>query len=585
MDSSLLARTPLFEGFDTAALADIAGRMRPRAFAAREVICREGEEGTGLFVIESGLARVLRPQGGGVPGAAPGRATVALLRRGDVVGEMSLVTGESRSATVVASVPTAVLELDRAVFAAVVADYPAIMMNLNRILSRRLARTTARHFERAGRGEALALVIDRTSTPLVGRVVRAMAATSPREIALIDLTGALPPATATLTATSVEGALAALDDALSDYGMVVAVADVEQDNLPQLLEQMERTVALLPASSVARLAACAAQASIEPEVVLLRGATDPPGVAAALPVIRTYPLDAAERDIAWIGRHLARTKLGLALGAGGAKGYAHVAALRVLEEAGYTVDCVAGSSIGAMAGAWMGMGHDAAAIERVMRESFTEESCRAMFKLSLSGLSGGLEVHARICRETTEERAFADLALPLVVMAVDLDARQPVPLTVGPVWQALLAATALPGMFPPHKIDGRRLVDSLCLVPVPTAAARAAGADIVLAVNLLSRATLPAWPGEERAAPPPARAGVRMLDTLMEVMDLSQLDASVRHAALADVTVTPRFGPANWRDFDRADRFLAAGREAVVEQLATLGTLARPQGRATAILR
>jgi hypothetical protein len=110
------------------------------------------------------------------------------------------------------------------------------------------------------------------------------------------------------------------------------------------------------------------------------------------------------------------------------------------------------------------------------------------------------------------------------------------------------------------------------------------GADIVLSVNLLSQATLPSWPGESRPALPPARSGVRMLDTLMEVMDLSQLDASVRHAALADVVVTPRFGPSTWRDFNLADRFLAAGRAAALEQLATLGTLARPQGRAMSIL-
>ena len=65
--------------------------------------------------------------------------------------------------------------------------------------------------------------------------------------------------------------------------------------------------------------------------------------------------------VAWLGRHLARTKLGLALGAGGAKGYAHVGVLQVLEEAGYRVDCVSGSSIGAVVGTWIALGLDAAA--------------------------------------------------------------------------------------------------------------------------------------------------------------------------------------------------------------------------------
>ncbi len=68
-----------------------------------------------------------------------------------------------------------------------------------------------------------------------------------------------------------------------------------------------------------------------------------------------------------------------------------------------------------------------------------------------------------------------------------------------------------------------------------------------------------------------------MLETLLEVMDLSQLDASVRHAALADVTITPRFGPSSWRDFHLADLFLMAGRRAAEEQLPALQALARPQ--------
>ena len=68
-----------------------------------------------------------------------------------------------------------------------------------------------------------------------------------------------------------------------------------------------------------------------------------------------------------------------------------------------------------------------------------------------------------------------------------------------------------------------------------------------------------------------------MLDSLLESLDLAQLDASVRHAALADVVVTPRFGPSTWREFDRADLFLEAGRAAAAEQLAALRGLALPQ--------
>jgi len=128
-------------------------------------------------------------------------------------------------------------------------------------------------------------------------------------------------------------------------------------------------------------------------------------------------------------------------------------------------------------------------------------------------------------------------------------------------------------MFPPYQRGEQRLVDGLTLVPVPTSAVEAIGADIIISVNLISREILPAWSGASSSS----RTNVRMLDTLLEVMDLAQMDASIRSAAQADVVITPRFGPATWRDFHLADLFMSAGREAAEEQLATLGTLARPQ--------
>ncbi len=130
---------------------------------------------------------------------------------------------------------------------------------------------------------------------------------------------------------------------------------------------------------------------------------------------------------------------------------------------------------------------------------------------------------------------------------------------------------------PPLERDGHRLVDGLALVPVPTTSVLDDGADLVLSVNLMGAETLERWPaGPELEAPPPRRGRRGMLDTLLEVMDLSQLDTSARHAALADVVITPRFALADWRDFHLADLFLAAGRAAATEQLPALRALSRP---------
>jgi NTE family protein len=198
-----------------------------------------------------------------------------------------------------------------------------------------------------------------------------------------------------------------------------------------------------------------------------------------------------------------------------------------------------------------------------------------MFRMTLGG-GAGLDAMERVLRTLVGARTFADLDLPLVVMTVDLDARGPAPFTQGPLADALMAATALPGMFPPYERSGQRLVDGLALVPVPTAAVAAEGADLTVSVNLLPRELLAAWPGEPPPDPAPERRRYRMLDTLLEVTELAQLETSVRDASLADVVVTPRFGPGGWRDFDLADRFLAAGEAAAARALPRLEALAQP---------
>jgi NTE family protein len=548
-----LLRVPLFQGLTRSQLEEVATRMGPRAFAAGETICRAGEPGHSLFLIQHGLALVR------VPGAA---TPIARLRRGDVIGEMSLLTGEPRTADVEAAAPTEALELSRDTFAGILSTYPVVLANLGRILSERLARTNLRTVQR--RGEAIALLVDDAGGQFLEPILAATRGASPTPVAHLDLR---PP-----SELSLDGALRALDDALDSHRATLVVAPADGEGASALSQQVDRVVVLAGPGGVVRGGHDGA------ELVLVTEAPVPPAIA---PVRILQPGAPTRRDVEWIGRHLARTKLGLSLGAGGAKGYAHIGAIRVLEEAGYTIDYVSGSSIGAFVGCWLAMGRSATEVEATMRRAFAPETVDALFALSLSGMSTGIDVVRKMCRETTEGLAFADLHIPLTVMCVDLNTRQPSPITGGPLWEALLAALALAGLFPPYELDGKRLVDGLALVPVPVSSVVAAGADIAVSCNIMSRDTLSAWPEEEPDHTPstPAKGRVRLLDTLLEVMDLSQLDASIRTAALADVVITPRFGPSSWRDFHLADRFLRAGQQAAELAVGELQRLARPQAQ------
>jgi NTE family protein len=513
VSDDLLASIPLLRNIHPSIARELVEALPTRSFAAGEVLCREGEPGSSMFIVTRGLADVR---------VSTREESINRLRRGDVIGEMSLLTGEPRTATVAATVPTEALELDQASFAATLSRHPELFAGFTRILIDRLAHTTQSRAGGAGRGEAITLVVGSGMDRLADDVVTKAGMASPGGVAAIDLRGD--------TATEgerVEHALAELDDLLAANRTVILT-------VPEGFGALE----------------------------LLTAQTD-----------RTEHLDAG-RDPGWLARHLARTKLGLALGAGGAKGYAHVGALRVLEEAGYEVDCVAGSSIGAIVGVCLGMGLESHAIEQTMRDLFTPDNVASMFTLSFSGASSGGATMRDMLERLTEGRTFADLCIPVTVMAVDLEAKAPRPIDEGPLLDALLAATALAGFVPPVRRGDERLVDALALLPVPSETARDLGADVTLSVNLMSRRILSAWPGQD--APEVAERRERMLDVLLEVMDLGQVDSSIRSAAMADVVVTPEFGPATWRDFDLADLFLAAGRAAADEQLPALEALAHP---------
>ena len=184
---------------------------------------------------------------------------------------------------------------------------------------------------------------------------------------------------------------------------------------------------------------------------------------------------------------------------------------------------------------------------------------------------------ARLARATMAECTFESLGTPFVVMAADLQGRRSSTIASGPVHEALVTAMTVPGLYPPVERGSERLVDAVVIMPVPTEAVIAAGADITVAVNLLGREVLPAWPGEASPDLSARPAGAVARDAVVEALEVAQIDAAARQAELADVPITPRFGPGTWRHFHLADRFLAAGSAAAEAALPCLGALARPQ--------
>jgi NTE family protein len=575
--SLFLTRAPLFAGLDDAAIEDVAGHLHCRQYVDGQLICRQGDPSDSLLVLRSGRAQAVVTSF-----TASSATSVARLRPGDVIGEIGVITDRPRSASVIARSDVLALELARDDFAELLARHPRLLANISQILGKRLAKYNA-DLRGHPAGEIVALLVGTGLGPAAAQLVAAARRASPRPLAIVDLLRRRGDATADAAglpdacrpASSTE-AIERLDELAANHGTVAIVVGADAEEIACLLEQADRVLALLTGEEAVALAATLHATSQQADLVLLSD-----GSPAGLPptdayrIVRRCAGDLPARDLAWLGRHLSRTKLGLALGAGGAKAFAHAGVIQVLERAGYCIDYVAGSSMGAVAAVWLALGMTGAEIAGTLREQCGPEAVvNAVFRKGAAG--DGVEVFTRIFRQTTADRAFADLSIPATVMTADLARRCPAPITTGPLWEALLAALAIPGLYPPWIRGEQRLVDAVSLTPVPLDSIVEAGADITIAVNLLGRDMLPHWPGDDGSVAPPIRANGRTRDTVVEVLELAQLDASARQTARADVPITPRFGPGTWRQMQLGGLFFEAGSQAAEAQLSRLNMLARP---------
>jgi NTE family protein len=304
-------------------------------------------------------------------------------------------------------------------------------------------------------------------------------------------------------------------------------------------------------------------------------------------------------------------KIGLALGGGAARGFAHIGVLKVLRERGIKPDVVVGTSMGAVAAAC----HACEELETFesWARSLTRRGVIGYLDLSLggSGLIGGKRLNAKL-EETFGEKLIEDLPCPFAAVATELDSGHEIWLTRGRLADALRASYALPGIFPPVRLGGRWLVDGALVNPVPVSAARALGARIVIAVNLnadlFGRGALIPSHGSDadderlrqalRARPrnglramfSPERLVMRQLVgrsgrpgiPAVMINAFNVMQDRVTRSRLAgdppDVLISPRLGGVGLFDFHRAGEAIETGTQAaeraledVVEALAALG--------------
>src|SRR5581483_4307753 len=203
---------------------------------------------------------------------------------------------------------------------------------------------------------------------------------------------------------------------------------------------------------------------------------------------------------------MTRPTIGLALGGGAARGFAHIGVMRTLLANGIVPDVIVGTSIGAVVGGCYAA-QNLDELEAWAR-SLTVRGVLGYLDISLSGsgLIRGQHLAARL-ESTLTDRKIDDLPIRFAAIATEFNTGHEIWLTRGRLAEALRASYALPGIFPPVLIGGRWLVDGALVNPVPVSAARALGARVVIAVNLEADrfgrgATIPSLGADPGDTPP-----------------------------------------------------------------------------------
>lgn len=291
-----------------------------------------------------------------------------------------------------------------------------------------------------------------------------------------------------------------------------------------------------------------------------------------------------------------RRRVGLALGGGSARGWAHVGVIRALEQAGIRPDLVCGTSVGSLVGAAYAAGE----LDRFERWLLGMRMKDVVGFMDVS-LSGGMLKGERVMeffRRNFVDRPIEELGMPFAAVATALHTGAEVWLRDGSTVDAVRASIALPGLFTPVLRDGMMLVDGGLVNPVPVSLARAMGADFVIAVDLsadkLGRRLAADNPVEAPASPvgewvrklqenlgglvPALSPGEPRLPSMHDVLfsALDIMEVRIARSRLAgeppDVIVTPRLAHLHLLDFHRAKEAIEEGKRAVEATLHNLRT-------------
>src|SRR6266699_2852672 len=590
----VLSQIPLFSAFNRDELEALAGRFVDVSYRRGDTVCAEGDEGDTFFVCVSGELEVW----GGAP-----RRIVNRLGPGEFFGEMSLLLGGQRAATVTASRNARLLAVDKSVFEQFFLHNAKVLEAFSRVLSKRLAKMA--------RGEVIAktsTTIGVTGAPgLEGKTLvatalaRASVDTLQRHLEDVGLT--VPVLRIGAAGDDVGEYLPAFNARLGElFRWVVldlgdaraATAAIDaSDLLVRIVNQYEPAPAVRGGPRARTLHVVNLHNATSPAVAInqcepfviredeaLRGLT----AAAQAAYVRDHRRSPAAPALHRLARKILGTSVGIALGGGAAFGLAHLGVLKVLEDNDVPIDMVVGCSMGSLVAIGYAAGFTPAEmIDNARQMGTIWNTLWAVLDITLTkpALMTGDRLARLLSPLIGPIKDFDQLALPCRVVATDIETGERVAIGSGSLELAGRASSAVPMLWCPVKREGRILVDGGVADPVPAEVVIQMGADVTIAVNAVPQlrrgvqtVLSKAYRRLKSIDPLSYLAGSRdlpnMVDLIMNSMQTLQYELGNFKAMSADVRINPDLSALTWVEFYRPQEFIDRGSEAAERSLAEI---------------
>jgi NTE family protein len=244
-------------------------------------------------------------------------------------------------------------------------------------------------------------------------------------------------------------------------------------------------------------------------------------------------------------------KIGLALGGGAARGFAHIGVIKALESQGIVPEIVVGSSAGSLVGALYAAGNNGFALNKLaldMEEAAISDWSVPFFAKSSGMLKG--EAIQNYVNKAVNNVPLEKLKVRFGAVATDLNTGMPILFQRGNVGLAVRASSAVPGIFQPVRIGGQTYVDGGLVSPVPVRFAREMGADFIIAVNI--------------SAQPEGQASSSSLDVLLQTFAIMGQSINRYELRDADIVIRPELGTMKGNDFNGRNLAILAGEQALI---------------------